>query len=77
MQAKKTLDRLDLEPILLRGGEVAQVLGCSVALAYKWMSAGIIPTIRVPGSRTIRVPKEALLRWVAEKTQPPRGGSAA
>lgn len=70
-------ERLDLQPLLLRGGEVAEVLGCSRALAYRWMAAGIIPTIRVPGSKAIRVPREALLAWIANSTQHPRGGAAA
>lgn len=69
--------RLDIEPLLLRGGEVAEALGCSRALAYKWMAAGVIPTVRVPGSRAIRVPKQALLEWIAQRTQQPRGGAAA
>jgi excisionase family DNA binding protein len=71
------LPRLNLEPLLLRGGEVADVLGCSRSLAFKWMASGVIPTVRVPGSRTIRVPREALLKWIEERTQQPRGGAAA
>lgn len=73
----KRLDKLDLEPLLLRGGEVAEVLGCSRSLAFKWMSAGVIPTVRVPGSRAIRVPRAALLEWIAQHTQQPRGGASA
>ncbi len=72
----KRQQNLNIEPVLLRGGEVAQMLGCSPALAYRWMAAGVIPTIRVPGSRTVRVPKDALLRWIVEKTQEPTRGSA-
>lgn len=73
----KRPERLDLEPLLLRGGEVAELLGCSRAIAYKWMGAGIIPTVRVGGSRAIRVPRAALLKWIEEHTQQPRGGVAA
>ncbi|MGA2772545.1 MAG: helix-turn-helix domain-containing protein [Bryobacteraceae bacterium] len=73
----KTQPRLDLEPLLLRGEEVAEVLGCSRALAYQWMAANRIPTVRVPGSRTIRVPRAALLKWIEEHTEQPRDGAAA
>ncbi len=66
--------RLDLR---LGGGEVAEVLGCSRALAYKWMAEGVIPTFRVPGSVAIRVPRQALLEWIAAHTQQPRGGNLA
>jgi excisionase family DNA binding protein len=73
----KRQPRLNLEPLLLRGGEVAEVLGCSRALAYRWMAAGVIPTVRVPGSRSIRVPREALMKWISEHTDAPRGGAVA
>ena len=73
----KRQEKLDLQPLLLRGGEVAELLGCSRALAYKWMAAGVIPTVRVGGSRAIRVPRAALERWIEERTHQPRGGVAA
>lgn len=66
--------RTDFEPLLLRGTEVAEALGCSRALAYRWMAAGVLPTVRVPGSRSIRVPREALLEWIKTNTQ---AGAAA
>jgi len=59
----------ETEPILLRGEEVPQLLGVSRALAYRWMSAGVLPTVRIPGGRTVRVPLEALLAWVQSQTQ--------
>lgn len=57
------------EPLLLRGGEVAKLLGISRALAFRWMQTGILPTMRVPGSRCVRVPKAALLRFIDERTR--------
>jgi excisionase family DNA binding protein len=69
----KRIPRFDVEPVLLRGDEVAQMLSCSRALAFRWMAAGIIPTIRVPGSRSVRVPKQALLDWIDARTQKGRG----
>jgi excisionase family DNA binding protein len=57
------------ERILLRGREVAELLGISRALAFRWMQRGVLPTVRMPGSRTVRVPREALLRFLAQRTR--------
>jgi excisionase family DNA binding protein len=53
--------------LLLRGGEVANVLGISRALAYRWMQNGTLPTIRV--SKSVRVPSEGLRAWIERTTQ--------
>ena len=63
---------MDIEPLLLRGEEVAQLLGCSRALAYIWMNAGVIPVLRIPGSRTVRCPKKLLEEWIAARAEKPR-----
>ena len=55
-------------PLLLRGIEVAEELGISRALAYRWMAKGILPTVRIPGSTAVRVPREGLLKWVEDNT---------
>lgn len=52
--------------LLLRGPEVAQALGISRALAYKWMADGTLPTVRI--SRSVRVPHAALLAWIEANT---------
>jgi excisionase family DNA binding protein len=62
---------IPMEPLLLKGAEVAELLGTSRALAYRWMAAGILPTVKVPGSRSIRVPRAALLEWVQANTTLP------
>jgi excisionase family DNA binding protein len=54
-------------PLLLRGIEVADALGISRALAYRWMKNGTLPIVRV--SRAVRVPREALLGWIKRNTQ--------
>lgn len=59
----------EFEPLLLRGREVAQLIGCSRAMAYRLMQRGVIPTVRVPGGRSIRVPREALVEWIRSNTQ--------
>ena len=60
--------KLSSEKLLLRGSEVAQTLGISRALAYRWMASGVLPTLR--RGRCIRVPAEALQEWVAASTRP-------
>lgn len=65
--AKSTLS--EVEPLLLRGQEVAELIGCSRALAYRLMQRGVIPTVRVSGGKTVRVPRQALVDWVAANTQ--------
>jgi excisionase family DNA binding protein len=57
-----TIDRL------LRGGEVAAALNISRALAFRWMQSGVLPVVRVPGARTVRVPQRELERWIREHT---------
>jgi len=54
--------------LLLRGGEVAALMGISRAQAFRWMANGTLPTVRMPGSRTVRVPRAALLRFLEERT---------
>ena len=69
---KSTLITEKSTPLLLRGPEVAEELGISRALAYRWMASGILPTVRV--ARAVRVPREALLAWIASQT---KSGAAA
>lgn len=57
------------EPLLLRGREVAELIGCSRALAYRLMQRAAIPTCRIPGGKSIRVPREALIEWIRENTR--------
>ena len=59
---------------LLRGAEVAEMIGCSRAMAYRLMQRGTIPVVRIPGGKTVRVPREAFLEWIKENT---RAGVAA
>lgn len=54
---------------LLRGREVAELIGCSRAMAYRLMQRGTIPVVRIPGGKTVRVPREALLEWIKDNTQ--------
>ena len=56
-------------PLLLKGVDVAEELGISRALAYKWMNSGILPVVRISGCRSIRVPRSELLKWIEARTQ--------
>jgi excisionase family DNA binding protein len=62
--AQTTGDRL-----LLRGTEVAELLGCSRAMAYRMMQAGVIPVVRLRGKRAVRVPRQALISWIEKNTR--------
>ncbi len=55
-----------MESILLRAGEVSQVLGLGRSKIYEMMAAGELPTVRV--GRAIRVPRAALEAWVSRHT---------
>ena len=57
------------ESLLLKGGDVADLLDISRALAYQWMSAGVLPTVRIAGCRSVRVPRAALLKWIEQQTE--------
>lgn len=57
------------ERLLLRGIEVAELIGCSRAMAYRLMQRGTIPVVRIPGGKTVRVPRAALLEWVKSNTR--------
>jgi len=55
--------------LLLRGGEVAAMLGISRALAFRWMQDGTLPVVRIAGARTVRVPEDALREWIRRNTR--------
>lgn len=56
------------QPLLLRGREVAELIGCSRAMAYRLMQRGDIPTVRLPGGKSVRVPRAALIEWIEAHT---------
>jgi excisionase family DNA binding protein len=66
--AENSLVDADDERLLLRGGEVAALMGISRALAFRWMQNGTLPVLRLPGCRTVRVPKAALVRFIEART---------
>jgi excisionase family DNA binding protein len=54
------------ESILLRGEEVAQLLGVSRAKAYRMMQRREIPVVTF--GKAVRVPRESLLLQIRERT---------
>lgn len=58
--------------LLLRGTEVAELLGICKAMAYRMMANGTLPTVRF-GEKAIRVPRSALQEWIRINT---KGGEA-
>jgi excisionase family DNA binding protein len=52
---------------LLRAEEVARLLGIGRSKAYELIAAGDIPSLRI--GRLVRVPRHALDRWIAERTE--------
>ncbi|MBI3948427.1 MAG: helix-turn-helix domain-containing protein [Armatimonadetes bacterium] len=52
--------------LLLRPDAVAALLDVSPSLVYRWCRRGIIPTVRIPGCRSVRVPAYALETWLRE-----------
>ncbi|MFN8544621.1 MAG: helix-turn-helix domain-containing protein [Candidatus Binatia bacterium] len=62
-----------MEKLLLRPPEVAELLGLGRSTVYDLLAAGDLPSVRLRGS--VRVPAEALRRWIAtqgEETKPTR-----
>jgi excisionase family DNA binding protein len=55
-----------MEPLLLRGGEVAKLLGPGRSTVFAMLAAGELPVVRI--GRSVRVPRGALERWVEERT---------
>lgn len=53
--------------ILLRPIEVAEALQLSRSRAYQMIRQGELPVVRI-GSKSVRVPAEALRAWVEERT---------
>ncbi len=51
------------QKLLLRPIEAAEILGIGRSKAYQLMADGTLPTVRI-GKKSVRVPADALRRWV-------------
>jgi len=66
----------DIEPILLRGIEVAVLLRVSRAKAYRLMQRREIPVVML--GRSVRCPRESLVSFIRGRTELPlEGGNSA
>jgi excisionase family DNA binding protein len=62
-----------VEPLLLKAGEVATLLGLGRSKVFAMLAVGELPVIRI--GRSVRVPRAALEDWIAEQTQHASGRS--
>ena len=60
-----------MDRILLRPAEAAETLGVSRSRIYELLAAGDLPSVRL--GQCVRVPSDALRRWVEEHTRQPEG----
>ena len=58
-----------MDRLLLRPDEVQRALGLGRSKTYQMMATGELPVVRI--GRSVRVPAEALRRWVEEKINIP------
>lgn len=68
MQAATITDTQKLPP-LLTAEQVATLLQVSKSVIYVWVENRIIPFRRLPGTRTIRFERDAVLEWVRQSEE--------
>jgi len=56
-----------MEPLLLKAGDVAKLLGLGRSKVFAMLAGGELPVIRI--GRSVRVPRAALEDWIADHTQ--------
>ena len=61
-----------LEPLLVRPLEAAQLIGVGRTKIYELLGTGALPVVRIGGS--VRVPLDALKRWIDQQTTNTRAG---
>lgn len=54
-------------PMLLRTEDVARALGIARSTVYVLVAGGELPVVRI--GRAVRVPREAVERWVRDHTE--------
>ena len=68
-----------MKRLLLRPEDAAEIIGVSRSKLYKMVALGVVPSVRL-GGRALRVPAEALEKWVrsqmAHETSRRRGASS-
>ncbi len=64
---------MGLEPLLLKAPEVAKLLGLGRSKVFAMVAAGELPVIRI--GRSVRIPRQALERWIRDQTMDVRQGA--
>ena len=64
-----------MEKLLLRPAEAAEVLGVGRSKLYALLARGALPSVRV--GHSVRVPADALRKWVAGQVESRNVGHAA
>jgi excisionase family DNA binding protein len=54
-----------MEKLLVRPSEAAEMLGLGRSKVYAMLASGELPSVRI--GKSVRVPTEALRRWVQEQ----------
>ena len=57
---------MGLEPLLLKATEAGKLLGLGRSKVFAMVAAGELPSVRI--GRSVRIPREALERWVRGQT---------
>lgn len=69
---KRCQKGVEMEKLLLKPNEVAEILGIGRSLVYELIAQGDIPSVRV--GRCIRVRRESLEQWLNAKESQRLGG---
>lgn len=64
-----------MEKQFFRVTEVAEILGLGKSMVYKLVMEGRIPSIHIADSRSRRVPRAALEKWITEEAKKAQDGS--
>lgn len=54
-------------PPTLQAKHISQYLGVGMGVAYNFLKSGELPSIAVPGSKFIVIPKSVFTRWYAAR----------
>lgn len=54
-----------MERLLLKPSEVSELTAMGKSKTYELIAAGVIPSVRI-GKKSVRVPADALKRWIEE-----------
>jgi excisionase family DNA binding protein len=66
-----------VEKLLLRPREVAEATGLGRSTTYSLIRSGVIPSITIGSGRIVRVPADALKKWIEERLQATSSGENA